>query len=107
MGFKTIDDFELEDKTILLRVDINSPVKDGHVALSERMREHAKTIRELSDRGGKVVILAHQGRPGGKDFTTLEQHAKLLSECVGKNVGQRPLLKLLGNKFRQFYAISL
>jgi phosphoglycerate kinase len=53
---------------------------------SERLREHAKTIRELAEKGAKTVILAHQGRKGDPDFIHLNQHAELLSKHIGKTV---------------------
>ncbi|MCS7123764.1 MAG: phosphoglycerate kinase [Candidatus Aenigmarchaeota archaeon] len=85
--FKTIDNIDVENKVVLVRVDINSPVDEsGKVIDNERIREHSKTIRELSNRGAKVVILAHQGRKGDKDFISLEQHAILLSKYIGKEV---------------------
>ena len=84
--FFTLDDFEFRDKTILLRVDINVPVKDGKIEISDRLIEAAKTIKELSDKCGKVVILAHQGRKGNPDFIHLNQHAEALSKYVGKKV---------------------
>ena len=74
LDFYTIDDFDLEDKTVLVRVDINSPVdpNTGLILDDTRIKLHAGTIKELSDKGAKTVILAHQSRPGKKDFTTLE-----------------------------------
>ncbi len=88
LDFNTIDDFNMEDKTVLLRVDINSPVdpNTGYILDDTRIRMHAETIAEISDRDAKVVILAHQSRPGKKDFTTLEQHSKALSQILKKPV---------------------
>ncbi len=84
---KTLDDFNVTGKRVLVRVDLNSPVENGVVKLSVRIKEHAKTLRELSDRKAKVVVLAHQGRRGEEEYLeSLEQHAKLLSEQVGKEV---------------------
>ncbi len=87
-GFLTLDDADVKDKTILLRVDINVPYDEGSGKIqdSERMREHAKTVWLLSERGAKVVVLAHQGRKGDPDFIHLGQHARLLSKHVGKKV---------------------
>ena len=76
--FLTVDDFDIAGKTVLIRADINSVVIDGRVQMKERIKENAKTIRELSDKKGKVVILAHQGRAGKYDFLLLEQHAQML-----------------------------
>ncbi|MEM5834611.1 MAG: phosphoglycerate kinase [Candidatus Aenigmatarchaeota archaeon] len=88
MEFLTLDEAKVANKTVLLRVDINVPydLEKKQIEDSERIREHAKTIRELSDKKAKVVILAHQGRKGDPDFIHLNQHAKLLSKYVGKEV---------------------
>jgi len=88
IGFNTIDDFDLEGKTVLVRVDINSPVDpNSRVILDDtRMKLHSETLIELSKKGAKVVILAHQSRPGKKDFTTLKQHSKVLSKNLGIDV---------------------
>ena len=81
----TMDDFSFKGKTVLLRSEFNSPIgKDGMITDDKRIRESAPTIKDLKD--AKVAILAHQGRPGKKDFTTLEQHAKLLQQYVPQNV---------------------
>jgi len=84
--FKTLDDVDVSGKTVLVRVDINSPVVDGQVQDNPRINAAAGTLKELSDKEAKVVVLAHQGRPGDKDFTNLEQHAELLTKHVGKTV---------------------
>jgi phosphoglycerate kinase len=88
LDFYTIDDFDLEDKTVLVRVDINSPVdpNTGLILDDTRIKLHAGTIKELSNKGAKTVVLAHQSRPGKKDFTTLEQHAKVLSKLLNHEV---------------------
>jgi phosphoglycerate kinase len=80
--FLTLDDFDVAGKTVLFRADVNSVVIDGKVQMKERIVENAKTIRELSEKNAKVVILAHQGRAGGDDFLPLEQHAHLLATIV-------------------------
>ncbi|MBQ6813899.1 MAG: phosphoglycerate kinase [Methanobrevibacter sp.] len=86
--FNTIDDFDVNGKTVLMRIDINSPVdpNSGIILDDTRMKLHAETIKELSMKGAKTVILAHQSRPGKNDFTTLEQHAAVLSKAVGLEV---------------------
>jgi phosphoglycerate kinase len=88
MEFLTLDEAKVANKTVLLRVDINVPYDEEKKQIqdSERIREHAKTIKELAEKGAKVVILAHQGRKGDPDFIHLDQHAKLLSNYVGKEV---------------------
>jgi len=92
MQIPTLDQVDVHGKTVLLRVDINSPLdpKTGEILDDTRMRECAPTIRELSDKGAKVVILAHQGRPGDEDFARLEKHAKKLQEVLGKPVKYVP-----------------
>ncbi|WP_462316623.1 phosphoglycerate kinase, partial [Methanobrevibacter sp.] len=86
--FNTIDDFDVEDKTVLVRIDINSPVDPGSGIILDdtRLKLHAQTVKELSNKGAKVVILAHQSRPGKKDFTTLAQHADALSDILNLRV---------------------
>ena len=86
--FNTIDDFDIEDKTVLVRVDINAPVdpSSGIILDDTRLKLHAQTIKELSNKGAKVVLLAHQSRPGKDDFTTLSQHADALSEILNLRV---------------------
>ncbi len=85
----TIDHFDFENKTVLVRVDFNSPIdpKTGKILEDVRIRMHGETtIKELAEEGSKVVVLAHQGRPGEPDFTSLEQHAKILSGILGRPV---------------------
>ena len=87
--FLTLDDFDVRDKTVLVRVDFNSPVdpETKKVLSDTRIRAHGETtIKELAEKGAKVVILAHQGRPGEPDFISLEQHAKILADVLGKPV---------------------
>ena len=86
--FNTIDDFDVENKTVLVRVDINAPVdpSTGIILDDTRLKLHAQTIKELSNKGAKVVLLAHQSRPGKKDFTTLSQHAEALSTILNLRV---------------------
>jgi len=87
--FLTLDDFDVKDKVVLVRVDFNSPVdpQTKKIIDDTRIRAHGETtIKELSERGAKVVILAHQGRPGDPDFIPLEQHAQILGKILGKPV---------------------
>jgi phosphoglycerate kinase len=80
-----MDDFSFDGKTVLLRAEFNSPMTpDGTILDDKRIRESLPTIKELED--AKVVILVHQSRPGKKDFTTMEQHAKRLQRYVKQNV---------------------
>ncbi|MBN2251739.1 MAG: phosphoglycerate kinase [Candidatus Altiarchaeota archaeon] len=84
----TMNDFEFKGKTVLLRIDINTPMdpKTRELLDDRRFRSHKETIKELVSKGAKVVAMAHQGRPGDPDFTTLEKHAVRLSEVVGRKV---------------------
>ena len=83
--FKTLDDLE-PDKRVLVRLDLNSPVEDGEVQDNRRFERHAETVRELAEAGHRVVLMAHQGRPGDDDFVSLDQHADILAEHVGRDV---------------------
>lgn len=87
-GIKTLDDIKVSGKTVLLRLDLNSPIdpETGEFLDDRRFESHKDTILELVKKKAKVVCLAHQGRPGEQDFTTLEKHGKKLSEIVGKKV---------------------
>ncbi len=92
LEFPTLDKAEVKGKTVLVRVDINAPIdpKTGEILDDTRIRECAPTIKELAEKGAKVVVLAHQGRPGDEDFTTLEEHSKKLSADVGLDVKYIP-----------------
>lgn len=85
----TLDDCELAGKTVLLRVDINSPVdrQTKQITDDTRIRRCLPTIRELADKGARTVILAHQGDPlDYQNFTPLAQHADLLSRLLRYSV---------------------
>lgn len=82
MRYKTISDIKPKGKRILLRVDLNSEIIKGKIIISDRLIAHAKTIKELLRKKAKVVVIAHQSRPGKKDFISLKQHAKLLNKYV-------------------------
>jgi len=87
--FLTIDNFDLKNKTVLVRVDFNSPLdpKTKQIINDKRIRAHADaTISELVKKGAKTVILAHQGRPGDADFIPLNQHAELLGKALSMSV---------------------
>ncbi len=83
---RKIADYEVRGKTVLLRADLNCPVKDGKIIADTRIRAHAETISSLSDRGARVVVLSHQGRRGKEDFLPLEQHARALHGITGRDV---------------------
>ncbi|HIH90236.1 TPA: phosphoglycerate kinase [Desulfurococcaceae archaeon] len=81
-----MDDIDVSNKKVLLRVDFNSPVKDEELLDDSRIRAHVPTIKELLEKGAAVVVISHQGRPGEDDFITLEPHAKKLSEVLGQTI---------------------
>ncbi|WP_255167285.1 phosphoglycerate kinase [Natrononativus amylolyticus] len=83
----TLDDLDVEGTTVGVRVDINSPIDGGSLADDARLRAHVETLSELLERGGRVAVLAHQGRPGGDDFVTLERHADRLATLLERPVG--------------------
>jgi len=100
--FLTLDDVEVEGKTVLVRVDFNSPVDPETKKLLDdtRIKAHGETtLKELSEKGAKVVVLAHQGRPGDPDFIPLKQHAERLEELLGKPV--KYVDDLYGEKAKQ------
>jgi phosphoglycerate kinase len=87
--YLNLDDVKVKDKVVLLRVDFNSPIdpENKKVIDDTRIRAHGETtIKELAEKGAKVVILAHQGRKGDPDFIPLKQHAELLNKVLGKPV---------------------
>ena len=62
-GFRTLDQADVKGKRVLLRVDVNVPMENGKVTDTTRIERAAETITELADKGAKVVLLAHFGRP--------------------------------------------
>jgi phosphoglycerate kinase len=97
MTFKTLDDLtDIAGKRVLVRVDLNVPVKDGVVTDATRIERVAPTIRELSEKGAKVILLAHFGRPKGEPVAdmslktiatavedVLDQRVHFGADCVG------------------------
>jgi phosphoglycerate kinase len=65
-NFRTLDDVDVKGKRVLVRVDLNVPMDNGRVSDTTRLERIANTITEISDKGGKVILLAHFGRPKGK-----------------------------------------
>lgn len=88
-GIKTMDELPLHQKTVLLRVDINEPIHlaSGKIEDTTRIEASVKTIRELSESGCKLVVLAHQGSDiEYSNFYSTKPHASVLSELLGKQV---------------------
>lgn len=100
MKLQTIRNLKnLQGKKILLRVDLNSDIKNGKVVESERIKEHAKTIKFLQNKKAKVVILAHQGNLGEKTCASLKQHSKFLNKYakvkfLNETIGKRAWLEI-------------
>ena len=65
--FHTLDDVDVKGKRVLLRVDLNVPMEGGRVTDATRLERVAPTITEIAERGGRVILLAHLGRPRGRD----------------------------------------
>ncbi|MBR0696538.1 phosphoglycerate kinase [Bradyrhizobium lablabi] len=85
--FHTLDDVNVKGKRVLLRVDLNVPMEGGRVTDATRLERVAPTITELSDKGGKVILLAHFGRPKGRDpKDSLKPVAEALSKVIKKPV---------------------
>lgn len=88
-GMNTLDDFHVQNKTVLCRVDMNQPIDrtSGVLKSVARIQACAETIRELADNGAKVVLLAHQGSDiEYKNYFTTAPHAKALSEFMGREI---------------------
>jgi phosphoglycerate kinase len=86
--FKTLDDVDVKGKRVLLRVDLNVPMDGGKVTDLTRIERVAPTITEIADKGGKVILLAHFGRPKGRDpKESLKPVAAAVAQVVGRAVG--------------------
>jgi phosphoglycerate kinase len=86
--FKTLDDVDVKSKRVLVRVDLNVPMENGRVSDATRIERVAPTINEISGKGGKVILLAHFGRPKGEIVPdmSLAPVVSKLSEIIGKPV---------------------
>ncbi|MFQ6063672.1 MAG: phosphoglycerate kinase [Methanosarcinales archaeon] len=85
--YLTLDDISVEGKTVLARLDLNSPMDpNGMILDDKRFKGHLPTLRELIHNNAKIVLLSHQSRPGRDDFTTMQPHANRLSYLLGKKV---------------------
>jgi phosphoglycerate kinase len=85
VDYDTINDVDVDGKRILVRIDINSPLdENGEILDDTRFKSHIKTLEALSK--SRVVLMAHQGRPGRTNFSSLRAHSKLLSTTLGQKV---------------------
>jgi len=89
-AFKTLDDLpeDLTGKRVLVRVDLNVPMKDGAISDDTRLRAAVPTIAELSDKGAIVLLLSHYGRPKGQNRPDMSTAllVKPLAELTGRSV---------------------
>jgi phosphoglycerate kinase len=95
-SFRTLDDADVKGKRVLVRVDLNVPMEDGKVSDLTRLERIVPTLTDIADRGGKVIILAHFGRPKGVDPTqslkavvpaladVLKRPVAFAADCIGE-----------------------
>jgi phosphoglycerate kinase len=86
-AFRTLDRVDFAGKSVLVRVDLNVPMENGKVTDATRIERAAPTITEIADKGGKVILLSHFGRPKGPDPA---QSLRPVAEAVGK-ILKRPV----------------
>jgi phosphoglycerate kinase len=86
--FKTIDSEKVQGKRVLVRVDLNVPMKNGKVTDATRIERAAPTLKELADKGAKVIVLSHFGRPDGKRVPDMSLRPLIepLATALGKPV---------------------
>src|SRR5215212_2238560 len=86
--FRTLDDFKIAGKRVLVRADLNVPIKDGKVTDATRIERLAPTLAAIIERGGKPVVMSHFGRPKGPDPS---QSLRPLVEPLSQAIGGRPV----------------
>ncbi len=87
-GFRTLDQIDVKGKRVLLRVDLNVPMENGKVSDATRIARVMPTITEIADKGGKVILLSHFGRPKGPDQKeSLKPIAAEVARVIGRKVG--------------------
>jgi phosphoglycerate kinase len=86
--FRTLDQADVKNKRVLLRVDLNVPMENGKVFDATRIARAAPTIIEIADKGGKVILLSHFGRPKGPDpKDSLKAIAAEAAQVIGRKIG--------------------
>jgi phosphoglycerate kinase len=95
-NFRTLDQADVKGKRVLLRVDLNVPTENGTVTDATRIERVTPTITEIADKGGKVILLAHFGRPKGPDpkeslkpiaaavAQAVKRHVAFAEDCIGE-----------------------
>jgi phosphoglycerate kinase len=99
-AFRTLDHVDVKGKRILMRVDLNVPVENGVVTDATRIERVAPAITEIADKGGKVILLSHFGRPKGRDpkqslkpvaaevARIIKRPVKFADDCIGEPAEQ-------------------
>jgi len=85
MAFRTLDDLDVKGKRVLVRADLNVPMKDGVVTDTVRIERQAPTIRELAAKGARVIVLSHFDRPKGKRVASMS--LKPVAAALAKELG--------------------
>src|SRR5215467_3510236 len=86
-AFRTLDQVDVKGKRVLVRVDLNVPMSDGDVSDATRITASAKTINEIADKGGRVILLSHFGRPKGRDpKDSLKRVAAAAARIIGRPI---------------------
>ena len=87
-SFLTMDDYELSGENVILRIDINSSInpENGDLLDDTRIKRHSATVKELSDKNARVIVLAHQSRPGKLDFVNLEKNTERMSNIIEREI---------------------
>jgi phosphoglycerate kinase len=95
-AFRTLDHVDVKGKRVLMRVDLNVPIENGVVSDSTRIERVAPAITEIADKGGKVILLSHFGRPKGRDSKQslkpvaaevsriIKRPVKFADDCIGE-----------------------
>src|SRR5499426_2390122 len=88
MAYHTLDDLDVKGRRVLVRADLNVPMKDGKVTDATRIERQAPTVRELAEKGARVILLSHFERPGGKVVPemSLKPVAAALSDALKRPV---------------------
>ena len=98
-SFRTLDDVDIAGRRVLLRVDLNIPMSDGELGDLTRIERMAPTIREIAEKGGKVILLSHFDRPKTRDpalslrpvaaalAAVIKRPVAFADDCIGPAAG--------------------
>lgn len=86
MAWKTLDDIDLADKSVLVRVDLNVPMENGAVTDKTRIERIVPTVNDIIERGGRLILMAHFGRPKGNPNP--EMSLGLIKDTVAEVLGR-------------------